>query len=141
MMTQNGVTVRAADHGTTFATASPLAVGQATSGVVAAQNDVDVFRVDLGAGSHTFTADAAAVGGNLDIRLSVFNSAQQQVGTWDPASGQTSPGTSTGLGATGTLALAAGTYYVRVEGVGSGNPLNTGYSAYGSKGGFTLSVS
>jgi hypothetical protein len=141
VMTQNGVTVRAADHGTTFATASPLTVGQAATGVVAAQNDVDVFRVDLAAGSHTFTADAAAAGGNLDIRLSVFNSAQQQVGTWDPASGQTSPGTPTGLGASGTLDLAAGTYYVRVEGVGFGNPLNTGYSAYGSKGGFSLSVS
>lgn len=34
---------------------------------------------------------------------------------------------------------SAGTYYVSVDGVGVGNPLNTGYTDYGSLGQYTIS--
>lgn len=137
---QNGGALRAAD-GTSMATASPLTVGTPVTGVVTGAPDVDWFKVTVAAGSRTFTAAPAAVGANLDIRLSVRNSAGTQVGTWNPASAQVSTGTASGLGASGTLNLAAGTYYVVVDGTGAADPLTTGYSDYGSAGEFTLTVS
>jgi hypothetical protein len=40
------------------------------SGVIAAETDTDVYRVDVSAeGNYTATASAAALGGNLDIKL------------------------------------------------------------------------
>ena len=136
----NGVVVRPADNGTSTATATPIVVNQVVNGVVATAADVDYFKVTLAAGSHSFNASAAGVGANLDIKLSVLNSAGTAVGVYDPASGQSNAGTPTGMSASGTLNLAAGTYYVRVDGTGYGNPLNTGYSTYGSTGAFTLRV-
>ena len=137
----NGVAVRAADNGTSTGTATPITAGQVVSGVNTTAADVDYFKVTLAAGSHSFTANAAAVGANLDIQLSVLNSAGTVLGTFNPASGQTNAGTPTGMSASGSLSLGAGTYYVRVDGSGFGNPLNTGYSTYGSAGAFTLTVS
>jgi hypothetical protein len=37
--------------------------------------------------------------------------------------------------------VSAGTHYLRVRGTGYGNPLDTGYSSYGSRGGFSVRVS
>ena len=141
VMGQNGIGVRVADNGTSTGTATAISVGQSVNGVNASQTDVDYFRVTVPAGTRTFTANPAAVGGNLDISLSVLNSSGSVLATWNPASGQSSSGTPTGLGASGSLNLAAGTYYVRVDDSGYGNPLNTGYSTYGSHGAFSLRVS
>ena len=58
----------------------------------------------------------------------------------DPASGQSDAGTPTGLGASVTSALQPGTYYLRIDNVGYGDPLNTGYSTYGSRGAYTLGI-
>ncbi|MFC7485202.1 zinc-dependent metalloprotease family protein [Knoellia sp. CPCC 206453] len=140
VMGQNGAGVKAADHGTTAATATAITPGATVNGVTTTAADVDHFRVQLSAGSHTFTASPAAVGGNVDIELAVLDSAGGEVGKWNPASGQTSASTATGLGAAGTLNLAAGTYYVRVDGSGFADPLTTGYTAYGSIGAFSVRV-
>ena len=141
VMGANGIGVRASDHGTTPATATAISLGQAVTGVNAAQTDVDHFRITVPAGTRTFTANPAVIGGNLDISLSVLDAAGTVLATWNPASGQSGAGTPTGLGATGSLTLAAGTYYVRVDDSGYGNPLDTGYSTYGSHGAFSLLVS
>lgn len=140
VMGQNGAAIKAADHGTSIATASTLVSGVTATGVTTTAADVDYFKVVLAAGSHTFTASPAAVGGNVDIELTVLNAAGATVGQWDPDSGQISPGTATGLSATGTLTLAAGTYYVRVDGSGFADPLTTGYTDYGSIGAFSVRV-
>ena len=140
VMGQNGAAIKPADHGTSIATATAVVPGATTTGITTTAADVDYFRVQLAAGSHTFTASPAAVGGNVDIELTVLDASGATVGQWDPDSAQTSSATATGLNATGTLTLAAGTYYVRVDGSGFANPLTTGYTDYGSIGAFSVRV-
>ncbi|MEV6284513.1 zinc-dependent metalloprotease family protein [Kribbella sp. NPDC051770] len=136
---QNGLALRADDHGNDTASATTLAVGATVSGVYASDSDVDVFRLsNLAAGRYTFAANAAASGADLDIKLQLLNSAGAVVATADPASGQTNASTPTGLSASLTQQLAAGTYYLRVDNTGYANPLNTGYSTYGSRGAYTV---
>jgi hypothetical protein len=137
----HGLALRADEVGDTTGSAAALTVGATANGVIAAESDLDVYRVQIGAaGNYTATASAAPLGGNLDIKLDLLNSAGTVVTSADPASGQSDAGTPTGLGATVTSTLQPGTYYLRVDNVGYGNPLNTGYSTYGSRGAYTLTV-
>ncbi|TCO24665.1 pre-peptidase [Kribbella steppae] len=137
----HGVALRTDDVGDTTDAAAALVVGTAANGVIAAETDTDVYRVDVGAaGNYTATASAAATGGNLDIKLDLLDSSGAVVASADPASGQSDAGTPTGLGASVTSALQPGTYYLRVDNVGYGDPLNTGYSTYGSRGAYSLTV-
>ncbi len=110
------------------------------SGVNASVNDVDYFKISLAAGTYAFTANPAATGANLDIKLTLFNGAGTALGSYDPASGQASASTAYGLGAGTRWSLNGGTYYIRVDDTGYGDPLTTGYSAYGRTGAFTLQV-
>jgi len=137
---QNGLALRADDHGNTTATAAALSLGTAVNGVYASDSDVDMFRIDLSAGTFNFAANAVTAGGDLDIRLQLLNSAGTVIATADPASGQSNSATPTGLSASINRQVAAGRYYLRVENVGYGNPLNTGYSTYGSRGGYSVRV-
>ena len=137
---QHGLALRADDHGNGTSDATAIALGATTSGIYASDSDVDTFGIDLPAGTFTFAADAAAVGGDLDIRLQLLNSAGSVVATADPASGQANSGTPTGLSASIQQQVAAGRYYLRVENTGYGSPLNTGYSTYGSRGTYTVRV-
>jgi hypothetical protein len=137
----HGVALRTDDVGDTTDSAAALTVGTAANGVIAAENDTDVYRVDVdAAGNYTATASAAATGANLDIKLDLLNSSGAVVASADPASGQTDAATPTGLGASVTSGLQPGTYYLRVDNVGYGDPLNTGYSTYGSRGAYSLTV-
>ncbi|WP_328331371.1 zinc-dependent metalloprotease [Kribbella sp. NBC_00382] len=137
---QNGLALRADDHGNGTSDATALTVGTAVSGIYANDSDVDTFRVDLSAGTFTFAANSAAVGGDLDIKLQLLNASGAVVATADPASGQTNSGTPTGLSASISRQVSAGRYYLRVENTGYGNPLNTGYSTYGSRGAYSVKV-
>jgi len=137
----HGLALRTDDVGDTTDAAAALTVGTAANGMIAAENDTDVYRVDVSAaGNYTATASAAATGGNLDIKLELLNSSGAIVASDDPASGQSDSGTPTGLGASVTGALQPGTYYLRVDNVGYGDPLSTGYSTYGSRGAYSLTV-
>jgi len=63
---------------------------------------------------------------NLDVSLKVMNSSGTVIATAKPAAT---------LQASVTVSLpTAGKYFVIVDGVGVLNPLNTGYSDYGSLG-------
>ncbi|WBQ05554.1 M12 family metallo-peptidase [Kribbella sp. CA-293567] len=137
---QNGLALRADDHGNGTADATALTLGTAVNGVYASDSDVDTFRVDLSAGTFTFAANAAASGADLDIRLQLLNSSGAVVATADPAAGQTNSATPTGLSASINRQVTAGRYYLRVENVGYASPLNTGYSTYGSRGGYSVRV-
>ena len=138
---QNGLALRADDHGNGTGDATALTLGTSVSGVYANDSDVDTFRIDLSAGTFTFAANAAASGGDLDIKLQLLNSAGTVVATADPAAGQSNSATPTGLSASISRQVTAGRYYLRVENTGYGNPLNTGYSTYGSRGAYTVRVS
>jgi hypothetical protein len=137
----HGLALRADEVGDTTSSAGSLAVGSTANGFIAAESDTDVYRVDVSAaGNYTATANAAALGGNLDIKLDLLNSSGAVVASADPASGQSNAGTPTGLGASVTSNLQPGTYYLRVDNVGYADPLSTGYSTYGSRGAYSLTV-
>ncbi|WP_405063069.1 PPC domain-containing protein [Kribbella sp. NBC_01505] len=134
---QNGLALRADDHGNATTNATALTLGTAVSGVYASDSDVDVFKINLAAGTFNF---AATSGGDVDIKLQLLDSAGNVVVTADPAAGQSNSATPTGLSASISRQVAAGSYYLRVDNVGYGNPLNTGYSTYGSRGAYTVRV-
>ncbi|WP_405070102.1 zinc-dependent metalloprotease [Kribbella sp. NBC_01510] len=137
---QNGLALRADDHGNGTTDATALTLGTGVKGIYANDSDVDTFRIDLAAGTFTFAANAAASGADLDIKLQLLNSAGTVVATADPSAGQSNSATPTGLSASISRQVTAGRYYLRVENTGYGNPLNTGYSTYGSRGAYTVRV-
>ncbi|MEU4183488.1 zinc-dependent metalloprotease family protein, partial [Micrococcus luteus] len=135
---QNGLALRADDHGNGTTDATALTLGTSVKGIYANDADVDTFRIDLAAGTFNFAATSAASGADLDIKLQLLNSAGTVVATADPAAGQSNSATPTGLSASISRQVTAGRYYLRVENTGYGNPLNTGYSTYGSRGAYTV---
>ncbi|GAA1109961.1 hypothetical protein GCM10009630_03730 [Kribbella jejuensis] len=142
VISTHGLALRPDEAGDTTATAAALTVGTPATGIITAQSDTDVYRVNITtAGTYTARANPATVGGNLDIKLDLLNGSGTVVTSNDPASGQSDAATPTGLGATITTALQPGTYYLRIDNVGYANPLNTGYSTYGSRGTYTLTLS
>jgi hypothetical protein len=137
---QNGLALRADDHGNGTGTATTLTLGTSVKGIYASDADVDVFRIDLKAGTFKFAANAAATGADLDIKLQLLNSSGAVVATANPAAGQSSAATPTGLSASISRQVAAGRYFLKVVNTGYGNALNTGYSTYGSRGAYTVRV-
>jgi hypothetical protein len=126
--------------------AEPLATGTLVDGVISTRDDKDVFVVN-----HDCTAKLVAratgieSGASLDMSVTILDSNGNIVASNDPASGQntlTTPYTPTGMDATATVATAAnGLYYVRIDGVGKGDPSLDGYSDYASVGEYQLAVS
>ncbi len=106
-------------------------------GLVGSRTDVDVVKLTLPAGPVTVTASPNELHPNLDIRLELRAADGSLLGSADPASGSLL-GRSTGMGASVTATVTAGEYYAVIDGVGSGSPLLTGYSDYGSVGRYTL---
>lgn len=131
-----GAINRADDHGNNIGTASPLTgVRPSTWGIINSQTDLDFFSFEAGAGPVTITASPAPRGPNLHILLSLYNSSGGLI-----TSAQVTDSASTGtLPVTIATSLAAGTYYVSVDGVGVGTA-STGYNDYSSIGMFTLSM-
>ncbi len=148
----NGFTYRVDDYGTSFSTAYTLS-GTAPSsfGIIERNTDVDWFRFSTGSGTislsirnacqvfssngdGTFTTQYLdSFGPNLDISAALYNASGVQIATSN---------LSDGLDASFNLSLAAGDYYLSVEGVGFGTPLNnppSGYTDYGSLGQYLIS--
>jgi len=137
----NGLPLRPDDHGNTTAAASALTSSPASvDGVIESATDVDAFVVAAQAGPATFAVSTTPVSANVDLKLTVLDANGTVLGSNDPASGSSNYDTASGLGASVSLNLAAGTYTVLVQGVGYGDPLSTGYSAYGSTGNYRLAV-
>lgn len=135
------------DAGDTTGTARDLGAhsGYDVNGLISTRADTDVYAVSRSCVS-SFQASATGVssGATADLRLSLLDSSGATVATadpqaWDPSTSVvgTAPG---GLDAAVSQgSLGAGTYYLKVEGVGFGIP-DTGYSDYGSLGHYRLSV-
>ncbi len=122
------------------ATANPVTLTGNTisaTGLIGQTGDADRFSFSTGAGSVTVSANpfrtaGGTYGGNLDIQLELIDGTNTVLATGNP--------TAT-TGATLTTTLAAGTYYLRVTGVGVGTPLSAtpdGYTSYGSLGAYTI---
>lgn len=118
------------DHGNTLATASVL-IGPTIfdGGTIETRGDVDVFRFDTGAGAVTLNINSPSPSPNLDIKAELLNSSGQVLQTSDSLAA---------LNATLSATLAGGTYYLRIDGVGNGDPVTTGYSDYGSVGNYVI---
>jgi PKD repeat protein len=140
VMQNNGVMFAADDFGNTSATAAPLS-GTAVNGVntfdilgvIETPSDVDVFQFNAGAGTLTINAKPFERGPNLDILLQVRDAAGTLVAESNPADLLS--------GSISVTLPSAGTYFISIDGSGLGDPLGTGYSAYGSLGRYSIAVS
>lgn len=141
VMGSYGAPLRADDHGSTVARATPLGLTRRAVGYVERRTDRDVFSFRRTcAGPTTVTAAAFENSPNLDVRLRLMNAGSAVLGVSNPTSGEASADVATGLGGSLTRNLAAGTYYAEIDGTGVFNSA-TGYSDYGSLGRFTLQIS
>jgi hypothetical protein len=125
----NGFGYRPDDHGNTLATARQY-VGSKITGVIERNTDVDAFRFQA-SGRTVIDIRPSAHAPMLDIRAELVNASGTVVTTSNP---------SDNVHASFDLTLATGTYYLRIRGAGKGNPLDTGYTNYGSLGQYTLSI-
>ena len=149
----NGFTYRDDDYGDSLATAYTLS-GTATSyfGIIERNTDVDWFRFSTGTdtasvslsirnasrvfssnGDGTFSTQYLdGLGPNLAISAQLFNASGVLIATSTPIDR---------LDVNFNLTLAAGDYYLSVEGVGFGTPLAnppSGFSDYGSLGQYLI---
>ena len=129
VMLGHGISYRADDHGNFISSATPL-TGPAisASGVIGTRTDVDMFSFQTGAGTISFTLNPAPRGPNLDISAALYDGTGNLVASND----------GTGLPASLTATVATGTYYLAIDGVGSGDPITTGYSDYDSLGQYQI---
>ncbi len=132
----NGLAYRTDDVGNTIATAKVLSGLNVTNvGILERTDDVDFFSVQSLGGTATFTVTPWERGANVHFRLALHDAAGTLLTNREVAD------TSGGVQAVAiNRVLAAGTFYVSVEGVGSGNALTTGYSDYGCLGNYTFTA-
>ncbi len=129
--TVNGFSYRADDRGNSNAQASPLRITGTTvsdGGIVETTTDVDVFSFVTGAGSVTLNVTPFTPGPNLDIKADLYDATGTLI-----ASSNNSAVLSAGF----TLNVAAGQYFLHVDGTGWGTPSSStpsGYSQYASLG-------
>lgn len=100
-----------------------------TSGVIETSSDADWFKVVCATGTLKLDAVGGPANTMLDIQLSVYDSKGNLVVAANPP---------TEVIASINQTVAAGTYYVKIEGVGLGDPLSTGYTDYSSVGQYTI---
>lgn len=130
--------VLADDHAGTAPVATPIAPGT-TTGLITSRTDVDAFSF-TGGGVTTVAVTGPAGSSNLDVMLTVLDPRGVRVATVDPVADTASDGS---MSATWTadLPVTAGTWTAVVDGVGSGDPRETGrYDDYGSLGAYTLTL-
>lgn len=124
-MLNEGISYRDDDHGDWIDNATPLAgTSIAVSGIIEQNTDMDVFSFQTEAGDIFINAYPADPDANLDIFLQLLDNGGNVIGQDDPYYIL-----SAGL----TISLPAGTYYLLIDGGGTGDP-DTGYSDYASLG-------
>ncbi|MDJ0669663.1 MAG: M12 family metallo-peptidase, partial [Microcystis sp. M53598_WE2] len=133
--TNNGFGYRVDDTGNTLATAKALTVSGtavSSSGIIERNTDVDFFSFTTGAGPISLTVTPSGRSPNLDILAQLYNASGVLVASSNPADF---------LAASISATVGAGTYYLKVDGVGKGDPLGTGYTDYGSLGQYAITGS
>ena len=134
----NGAVLKADDFGSSLANASALG-GTASGGLVTVNQgglierntDLDYFYFASGAGPLQISVIPDARSPNLDASIELLDSAGNLVASANPADA---------LSATLSLSVPAGAYYLKVDGVGKGDPA-TAYSDYASVGHYALTGS
>ncbi|WP_414663018.1 PKD domain-containing protein [Horticoccus sp. 23ND18S-11] len=117
------------DHGNTTTAATTLTGPTvASGGTIETRADVDVFRFDTGAGAIALNIASPSVETDLHLKAELLNASGQVILANDASS----------FNASFSPTLAAGTYYLRLSGIGYGDPLVSGYSDYGSVGNYII---
>lgn len=117
------------DHSNTLTGATVLSgPAVASGGTVETRSDVDVFRFDTDAGAVALNIVSPSPEADLHMKAELLNSNGQVLATSDISS----------LNAAFNLTLNAGVYYLRISGIGSGDPYSTGYTDYGSVGNYLI---
>lgn len=135
--TQNGFSYRADDHASVAARATPLvALGNAHGilfgeGIIERNTDTDLFTFTVAAGSLDIAIDPIQSNGNLDVRADLYDSTMTLIAMSNPTN-ETS--------ASFTRTLAAGTYFLKIDGDGNPDPNSAGYSDYASLGQYSIKV-
>ena len=136
----NGAILMADDHGNNQASATEL--GKTSDGVTVTLNgnglveqrtDVDFFSFISGNGDISININPAQLSPNLDILAELHDATGSLIASSNPVDGLSAP--------INVPALAAGEYFILVDGIGKGDPLGTGYSDYASIGQYTISGS
>ena len=133
--TRNGFGYRADDFGNDQSNATELlALGessfQTTFGIIEQNTDFDYFSFYAAAGDVSIDVDPLAEFANLDILAQLHDSSGNVIATSNPLNE---------LNATLDVTLAVdGEYFLSVTGTGKGDPLNGGYSDYGSLGNYRV---
>jgi Secretion system C-terminal sorting domain len=103
------------------------------AGIITTTTDKDAFKITLAQNStihfevNPFSLGANNAGANLDVMLSLYNSSNTLIRTYDPL---------TTMNVIVDTTLATGTYYFVVDGTGNNN-----VSQYGSLGSYTITGS
>lgn len=116
-------------------------------GIIETRQDKDVFRIVTGKTKLSIEVISALPGllhrGMLNISARLMDDKGSVIASASPQSdlpSSTSPGSSNLDAIFTPVAVAAGTYYLEVDGVGDRNPLVDGYSDYSSVGSYTVRV-
>ena len=143
VMSSNGAAIRFDDYGDSSTSATTLQPLQ--NGVISSRSDTDWFTLTAAASSNvTLSANVESVSPNLDIKMEIYDAANltTPLATVDPSMSVVNGDSVSGLSASITIAFVAGrTYFVKIDGVGFGDPATTGYSDYGSIGKYSIAVS
>ena len=106
---------------------------------ISSRDDVDTFLLGTCTDAMTVTATSVGQNANLDIGLTLLDATGTPVASVNPPSGSVSQVLASGMDATLSRTVPAGTYYAQVDGVGNG-AWNPGYDDYGSLGGYTMAT-
>lgn len=141
--TRNGFTYRLDDFGNNQAAANAIAGIQGAgrnattvtvnqSGVIEQTADSDWFKITAGAGQLTLNARGGPMNTMLDIQMDLYSSTGSLIQSSNPVDD---------LIASISRSVTAGTYFLKIDGVGKGNPLVDGYTDYSSLGQYTITGS
>ena len=104
----------------------------AQTGVITTRTDSDWFKLTTGNGTLTVAATGGVANTMLDIQMDLYSSSGALIASSNPTDQLT---------ASISRSVTAGIYYIKIDGVGNGQVLGTGYSDYSSIGTYNLAGS
>ena len=117
------------DHGNSTSSATVIAgPNVASGGTIETRTDVDTFRFDTGVGAISVSVLSPVGEPDLHVKAELLNASGQVLQSSDAITGNIAF----------NVSLSEGTYYLRLSGVGYGDPKSTGYSNYGSLGNYVI---
>lgn len=136
-----GLPLLADDYGNSTAKAKSIKSVSQTAGLINSRADLDYFSFTATKTQTNVSVFSNSVSTNLDLKLSVFDSTGKLVRIDNQPFVKVTDYTSTGLDANLKLATKPGSkYFISIDGVGQGDPAVSGYSDYGSLGGYVLKL-